>query len=72
MYSERTDDMQRGERKPFEPTPIELRKQYLTLDSIIRIRSGRLKDELTQEIKNEFNENDADDAGFLPPYNSAF
>lgn len=71
MYSERTDDMQRGERKPFEPTPIELRKQYLTLDSIIRIRSGKLKDELRNEVNDNLDQNN-DDAGFLPPYNSAF
>ena len=70
MYPESADDMKRGERKPFEPTPIELRKQYLTLDSIIRLRSGKLKEENNAEASNTLDE--SDDDGFLPPYNSAF
>ena len=70
MLPESNDDMKRGERKPFEPTPIELRKQYNTLDALIRARSGQLKDKLKSEVNNGSDE--ADDNGFLPPYNSAY
>ena len=69
MLLEPNDDMKRGERKPFEPTPIELRKQYNTLDAIIRARSGQLKEETKSEVNDS---DDTDDSGFLPPYNSAF
>jgi len=72
MYPENTSDpalQQRGE-KPFEPTSIELRKQYNTLDSLIRMRSNDLKGEAgnAAEAGNNPEEND----GYLPPYNSAF
>ena len=69
MLLQDNDDMKRGERKPFEPTPIELRKQYNTLDAIIRARAGQLKDDLTPEADAE---RDDTDRGFLPPYNSAY
>lgn len=71
MHSDHTsDDTKRGERKPFEPTPIELRKHYNTLDNLIRARSGELKNETKNEAENAAEGNDDD--GFLPPYNSAF
>ena len=73
MYPENKHDpaLQRGE-KPFEPTPIELRKQYNTLDNLIRTRSGELKEENSQsEANSGSGENEGND-GFLPPFNSAF
>ena len=72
MYPENTNDPvlnQRGE-KPFEPTPMELRKQFNSLDSLIRMRSTELKDQ--QKSLEESDKTEDGNDGFLPPYNSAF
>jgi hypothetical protein len=68
MYSENSDHFQHGE-KTFEPTPIELRKQYNTLDSIIRARSTKLQEENSKTTEAN---SDKEEDGFLPPFNSAF
>lgn len=69
MYPEKPNDIEKGE-KSFEPTPVELRKQYNTLDSIIRARSTKLQEDNNKTA--DANTDSDDDDGFLPPYNSAF
>ena len=63
-----TTDDKSGE-KPFEPTDNELRKQIASLDNLIRQRSGKLKEEQTENTEPK---GLGEDEGFLPPFNSAF
>jgi hypothetical protein len=73
MYPENPSDPTlnlRGE-KPFEPTSIELRKQYNTLDSLIRMRSNELTSDNGKAVESN-NQNEDDNDGFIPPFNSAF